>query len=94
MGSNAKVAIACAEEGEQPRLAVAQWEGDADDDEEGGGSVMGGGSAGNGGIDEVAGSTGLGIDPAGLAMEGIEASSVEIPADRLDSPDLIRRIHL
>ena len=68
--------------------------GDAGGDEGGGGGVMGGGSAGNGGIDEVAGSTGLGIDPAGLAMEGIEASSVEIHADRLDSPDLIRGTHL
>ena len=55
---------------------------------------MGGGSAGRGGIDGVAGSTGLGRDLAGLAMEEIEASSVEKPADRLESPDLIRGTHL
>ena len=55
---------------------------------------MGGGSAGRGGIDGVAGSTGLGRDPAGLAMEGIEAFSIEKPADRLESPDLIRGTHL
>ena len=55
---------------------------------------MGGGSVGNGGIDGVAGSTGLGIDPAGLAMEEIEESSIEIPADRMDSPDLTHGTHL
>ena len=55
---------------------------------------MGGGSTGRGGIDGVAGSTGLGRDLAGLAMEGIEASSVEKPADRLDSPNLVRGTHL
>ena len=55
---------------------------------------MGGSSAGRGGIDGVVGSTGLGKDPVGLAMEGIEASSVEKTVDRLDSPDLIRGTHL
>ena len=55
---------------------------------------MGGGSAGRGGIDGVAGSTGLGRDPAGLAMEGIEASSIEKPVDRLEVQDLFRGTHL
>ena len=55
---------------------------------------MGGDSTGRGGIDGVAGSTGLGRDPAGLAMEGIEASSVEKPIEWLESPDLIHGIHL
>ena len=55
---------------------------------------MGGGSAGRGGIDGVAGSTGLGRDPTGIAMEGIEASSEENPADRLESQDLIRGTNL
>ena len=55
---------------------------------------MGGGSAGRGGIDGVAGLTGLGRDPAGIAMEGIEASSVEKPADRLDSSILVHGTHL
>ena len=55
---------------------------------------MGGYSIGMGGIDGVAGSMGLGRYPAGLAMEEIEASSVEKPADRLESPDLIRGTHL
>ena len=55
---------------------------------------MGGDSIGRGGIDGVAGSMGLGRDPAGLATEGIEASSVEKPADRLESQDLVCGTHL
>jgi len=55
---------------------------------------MGGGSAGRGEIDGVAGSTGLGRDLAGLAMEGIKASSIEKPVDRLESPNLIHGTHL
>ena len=68
-------------------------EGNAGGDK-GGGGVMGGGSAGRGGIDGVAGSTRLDKDPAGLAMEEIEASSIEKPADWLDSPNLVRGTHL
>ena len=55
---------------------------------------MGGDSAGRGGIDGVAGSTGLGRDPAGLAMVETGASSVVKPAGQLESPDLIRGTHL
>ena len=60
----------------------------------GGGGVMGGGSTGNGGLDGVAGSTGLGNDSAGLAREETEASGIDIPTDRVDSPVLTRGTHL
>ena len=62
--------------------------------EAGGGGVMGGGSAGNGGIGGVAVSTGLGRDPAGLAMGETEESRFEKLVDRLDSEDLHRGTHL
>ena len=93
MGSNAKVAIAGARDVVQKVAGDEGVGGDAGGDKEGGG-MMGGGSAGRGGIDGVAGSTGLDKDPVVLAMEGIEASSVEKPADRLDSSILVHGTHL